>query len=116
MAKTVIELREVSFTYPGAIPALDACSAVITHGRRTAVLGRNGSGKTTLFSLMNGLQRPQNGAVLFDGQPVCYDRQGLLKLRQAVGMVFQDPDSQLFSACMYEDISFGPLNLGLPEI
>jgi cobalt/nickel transport system ATP-binding protein len=84
-------------------------------GRRTVVLGRNGSGKTTLFSLLNGLQRPQRGGVLFDDEPVRYDRKGLLKLRQAVGMVFQDPDSQLFSACIYEDISFGPLNLGLPE-
>lgn len=115
MTRTVIELRDASFAYPGTITALDTFSATIARGRRTAVLGRNGSGKTTLFSLMNGLQRPQSGEVLFDGEPISYDRHGLLKLRQAVGMVFQDPDSQLFSACMYEDISFGPLNLGLPE-
>lgn len=115
MTPTVMELQGVSFSYPGNIGALDDFSAVIRRGRRTAVLGRNGSGKTTLFSLLNGLKRPQNGVVLFDGAPLCYDQQGLLKLRQAVGMVFQDPDSQLFSACIYEDISFGPLNLGLPE-
>ena len=115
MTQTIIELQGVSFTYPGTITALDSFSAAVVRGRRTAVLGRNGSGKTTLFSLMNGLQRPQSGAVLFNGEPVRYDRPGLLKLRQAVGMVFQDPDSQLFSACIYEDISFGPLNLGLPE-
>jgi len=115
MTQTIIELQGVSFTYPGTITALDSFSAAVVRGRRTAVLGQNGSGKTTLFSLMNGLQRPQSGAVLFNGEPVRYDRPGLLKLRQAVGMVFQDPDSQLFSACIYEDISFGPLNLGLPE-
>lgn len=115
MTPTVIELQGVTFTYPGDISALNVFSATIARGRRTAVLGRNGSGKTTLFSLLNALQRPQNGTVLFDGEPVRYDRHGLLKLRQAVGMVFQDPDSQLFSACIYEDISFGPLNLGLPE-
>ncbi|MEI6703604.1 MAG: ABC transporter ATP-binding protein, partial [Deltaproteobacteria bacterium] len=115
MTPTVIELQRVSFAYPGDITALDNFSASILRGRRTAVLGRNGSGKTTLFSLLNGLQRPQNGQILFDGDPIRYDREGLLKLRQAVGMVFQDPDSQLFSACIYEDISFGPLNLGLPE-
>ena len=115
MTPAVIELQGVTFTYPGDITALDSFSAGIARGRRTAVLGRNGSGKTTLFSLLNGLQRPQKGAILFDGDPIRYDRQGLLKLRQAVGMVFQDPDSQLFSACIYEDISFGPLNLGLPE-
>jgi cobalt/nickel transport system ATP-binding protein len=115
MTPTVIELQGVTFTYPGDVTALDTFSAAISRGRRTAVLGRNGSGKTTLFSLLNGLQRPQKGVILFDGEPIRYDRQGLLKLRQAVGMVFQDPDSQLFSACIYEDISFGPLNLGLPE-
>jgi cobalt/nickel transport system ATP-binding protein len=115
MTPMVMELSGVSFTYPGDITALDTFSASISRGSRTAVLGRNGSGKTTLFSLLNGLQRPQKGKILFNGEPIRYDRQGLLKLRQAVGMVFQDPDSQLFSACIYEDISFGPLNLGLPE-
>ena len=115
MTPAVLELQRVSFAYPGNVTALDNFSASILRGRRTAVLGRNGSGKTTLFSLLNGLQRPQNGQILFDGDPIRYDREGLLKLRQAVGMVFQDPDSQLFSSCIYEDVSFGPLNLGLPE-
>lgn len=115
MTTPVLELNEVSFTYPGGVTALDGFSAGITRGRRTAVLGRNGSGKTTLFSLLNGLKRPQKGVIRLDGEQLRYDRQGLLKLRQAIGMVFQDPDSQLFSACIYEDISFGPLNLGLPE-
>lgn len=115
MMPPVLELQKVSYTYPGGVTALDTFSAGIIRGRRTAVLGRNGSGKTTLFSLLNGLKKPQQGTVKLDGEPLSYDRQGLLKLRQAVGMVFQDPDSQLFSACIYEDISFGPLNLGLPE-
>lgn len=115
MMPAVIELQEVTFAYPGNITALETFSAAIARGSRTAVLGRNGSGKTTLFSMLNGLQQPQMGKILFDGEPIRYDRAGLLKLRQAVGMVFQDPDSQLFSACIYEDISFGPINLGLPE-
>lgn len=115
MTAAVIELQEVTFCYPGHIRALDTFSARFVRGTRTAVLGRNGSGKTTLFSLLNGLQRPQSGQIMFDGNRIGYDRQSLLKLRQAVGMVFQDPDSQLFSACIYEDISFGPMNLGLPE-
>lgn len=115
MKPPVIELKGVTFSYPGDIKALDNFSAAFVPGRRTAVLGRNGSGKTTLFSLLNGLQRPQSGQILFNGDKIGYNRQDLLKLRQAVGMVFQDPDSQLFSACIYEDISFGPMNLGLPE-
>ncbi|HIJ80163.1 MAG TPA: ATP-binding cassette domain-containing protein [Desulfuromonadales bacterium] len=116
MTEAILQLEEASFCYPGNITALDGLSAVFAHNRRSAVLGRNGSGKTTLFSLLNGLQRPRQGRVLFEGEPVRYDRQGLLKLRQAVGMVFQDPNCQLFSASIYEDISFGPLNLGLPEV
>lgn len=115
MTAAIIKLQGVTFSYPGEIKALDNFAAGFVRGHRTAVLGRNGSGKTTLFSLLNGLQRPQSGQVIFDGQQIGYDRQSLLKLRQAVGMVFQDPDSQLFSACIYEDISFGPMNLGLPE-
>jgi len=115
MTSAVIELQGISFSYPGAIKALDCFSASFLRGRRTAVLGRNGSGKTTLFSLLNGLQHPQDGQILFDGRKIAYDRKSLLNLRQEVGMVFQDPDSQLFSACIYEDISFGPMNLGLPE-
>jgi len=115
MTAPLIELQGISFAYPGGIIALDNFSAAIERGCRTAVLGRNGSGKTTLFSMLNGLQRPQKGTVLFDGDPISYDRLGLLQLRQKVGMLFQDPDSQLFSACIYEDISFGPLNLGLQE-
>lgn len=115
MKTPLIELRGITYTYPGEIRALDNFSACFSRGLRTAVLGRNGSGKTTLFSLLNGLKRPQQGQVLFDGKVIGYDRHTLLKLRQAVGMVFQDPDSQLFSACIYEDISFGPMNLGLPE-
>jgi cobalt/nickel transport system ATP-binding protein len=115
MKTPLIELKGITYTHPGEIRALDNFSACFHLGRRTAVLGRNGSGKTTLFSLLNGLKRPQKGQVLFDGEVIGYDRNTLLKLRQSVGMVFQDPDSQLFSACIYEDISFGPMNLGLPE-
>ena len=115
MTPSVIELQKVSFTYPGGVTALNSLSVSITRGRRTVVLGRNGSGKTTLFSLLNGLKKPHQGEIRLDGEPLRYDRQGLLNVRQSVGMVFQDPDSQLFSACIYEDISFGPLNLGLPD-
>lgn len=115
MTSCIIELRGVTFAYPGKITALDNFSATFMRGQRTAVLGRNGSGKTTLFSLLNGLQRPMKGQILFNGDLIRYDRPGLMNLRQAIGMVFQDPDSQLFSACIYEDISFGPMNLGLEE-
>jgi cobalt/nickel transport system ATP-binding protein len=79
------------------------------------VLGRNGSGKSTLFALLNGLQRPQVGQVLCQGEAVRYDRLALKKLRAQVGLVFQEPDQQLFSASLREDVSFGPMNLGLDK-
>lgn len=115
MNEQILALRNVTFTYPGAVTALRNLSVAFSRGQRTALMGRNGSGKTSLFSLLNGLQRPQTGEVLFSGKSLDYSRRNLLHLRQAVGMVFQDPEHQLFSASLYEDVSFGPLNLGLPE-
>jgi len=115
MNRAILTLQNVTLTYPGAVTALKNLSVPFASGRRTAVMGRHGSGKTSLFALLNGLQRPQSGEILFAGAPLSYDRGSLLKLRQTVGMVFQDPEHQLFSASLYEDVSFGPMNLGLPE-
>ena len=84
-------------------------------GRFTGILGANGAGKSTLFLNLNGVLTPQSGEVLLDGAPVRRDRKGLAELRRRVGIVFQDPDDQLFSADVYRDISFGAVNLGLPE-
>ena len=78
-------------------------------------MGANGSGKSTFFLCCNGINRPTSGTLYFDGAPVDYSREGLLKLRQRVGIVFQDPDNQLFSASVYQEISFGVLNLGKSE-
>lgn len=115
MSEAILTLQNVTFTYPGAVTALKNLTVTFARGQRTAVMGRNGSGKTSLFALLNGLQRPQSGKILFAGKQLSYDRGSLLNLRQAVGMVFQDPEHQLFSASLYEDVSFGPMNLGLPE-
>ncbi|SHK17673.1 cobalt/nickel transport system ATP-binding protein [Pseudonocardia thermophila] len=95
-------------------PVLDGADVVIHPGRRTAVLGPNGGGKTTLFRLLIGLIEPWSGTVLLDGEPVRRTRSELTRLRQHVQLVLQDPDDQLFAADVAQDISFGPLNLGLP--
>src|SRR5699024_6441895 len=81
--------------------------------RRIAFMGANGSGKSTFFLCCNGVHRPSSGTVYFEGEPVDYSRKGLLALRRNVGIVFQDPDNQLFSASVYQEISFGILNLGV---
>lgn len=79
------------------------------------MVGANGSGKSTLFLHLNGTLRPSRGTVRFRGRDLDYSRCGLNQLRRRVGLVFQDPDSQLFSASVEQDISFGPLNMGLSE-
>ena len=113
MTDHILELQDVSFRYPDGSVGLDRCSFPITRGSRTALLGANGAGKTTLFLHLNGILRPQSGTVSCKGTALDYGRQGLHRLRCQVGLVFQNPDSQLFSASVSEDVSFGPLNLGL---
>ncbi|MFA7268046.1 MAG: ABC transporter ATP-binding protein [Sterolibacterium sp.] len=110
---TLLALEGVSFRYPDGAIGLDGCSLAIRRGSRNALIGANGSGKTTLFQHANGLLRPQSGGVRYAGEAVEYSRSGLRTLRTRVGMVFQNPDQQLFSASVQEDVSFGPLNLGL---
>ncbi len=109
----MLEVIDVDYAYPGGIAALSAINVAIRPGEKVAVLGANGAGKTTLLNMLNGTFRPSRGAVKLDGVPVNYDRQGLRHLRQTVGMVLQDPDDQLFAASVFEDVSFGPANLGL---
>lgn len=110
---SILELINVSYRYNDVSVGLDKCSLAIVRGSRTALLGANGAGKTTLFQQLNGIFRPQAGKVFFDGKELDYSRNGLYKLRSKVGIVFQNPDSQLFSASVREDVSFGPMNLGL---
>ena len=79
------------------------------------MLGNNGAGKSTFFLHLNGILQPTSGAIRFQGKEIQYNRKSLRWLRNQVGIVFQDPDSQLFSASVVEDISFGPFNLGLSK-
>lgn len=110
----ILEFDDVSYLYPGReVFALRGFTLALPRGERIAFLGRNGSGKTTVFLHCNGLCRPQAGVVRFDGSVIQHDRKSLRWLRQQVGIVFQNPDDQLFSASVGQDISFGPLNLGL---
>lgn len=103
---------EVAF---GHRAVLRGATLEIPRGQRLALLGANGSGKTTLLRTLAGSVRPSAGCVLVDGQPVSYQRAGLRAHRQVVQLVAQNPDDQLFAADVYRDVSFGPLNLGLPE-
>lgn len=112
----VIEAEHISYTYEGnEKPALADMNLKIRRGSRVAFMGGNGSGKSTFFLCLNGIRKPDAGRVLLDGEPVSYTRKGLLDVRRKVGIVFQEPDDQLFSASVYQEISFGILNLGVEE-
>nr|WP_255426952.1 ATP-binding cassette domain-containing protein [Pseudonocardia sp. C8] len=104
----------MSFSFRDGPLVLDDVDIAVHAGRKLAVLGPNGGGKTTLFRLLLGLLVPARGEVLLDGEPVDRSRRGLTRLRQAAQIVLQDPDDQLFAADVAQDVSFGPLNLGLP--
>ncbi|WP_343731052.1 ATP-binding cassette domain-containing protein [Duganella sp.] len=114
MNAPLLELEAVDHRYPDGSIGLQACSLALHRGRRYALLGANGAGKTTVLQHLNGLLRPGAGQLRIDGQAFDYSRAGLTALRRRVGLVFQNPDRQLFSAVVEEDVSFGPLNLGLP--
>lgn len=95
--------------------SLNGLSLEIKRNKKIALMGANGSGKSTFFLSCVGILRPQSGKLYFDGREFSYTKKGLLDLRSKVGIVFQDPDNQLFSASVYQEISFGVLNLGVSE-
>jgi cobalt/nickel transport system ATP-binding protein len=111
----MLEMVGVHYAYPGGIAALSDVSLGVSPGEKVAILGANGAGKSTLLSILNGTMRPERGVLRLNGSEVRYDRNGLRELRTQVGMVLQDPDDQLFAASVFEDVSFGPANLGLSE-
>ncbi len=94
---------------------LDCVSVTVVAGQRLALLGANGSGKTTLLRCLSGAHRPGSGRVLVDGVPLQHSREALTAHRLRVQLVLQDPDDQLFSADVRQDVSYGPCNLGLTD-
>ncbi|MFV2119281.1 energy-coupling factor ABC transporter ATP-binding protein [Streptomyces sp. Act-28] len=111
----VVELVGAGFAYEDGPAVLSGVDFAVPEGRSLAVLGRNGSGKTTLLRLLSGGLRCGSGRLRVAGEDVAYDRKGLTRLRTTVQLVAQDPDDQLFAASVGQDVSFGPMNLGLPR-
>ncbi|MDF2890899.1 MAG: cobalt transport protein ATP-binding subunit [Clostridia bacterium] len=113
MSKYIIEAKDVSYTYQDGTKALDSVHMNIERGKKVAVIGANGAGKSTLFLHFNGINKPQGGELYFNGKKIDYTNNELMKLRKEVGIVFQEPDSQLFSSSVLQEISFGPMNMKL---
>ncbi|ULB11754.1 energy-coupling factor ABC transporter ATP-binding protein [Cereibacter azotoformans] len=107
----LIDLRDLHFAYPGGAPVLRGASLTLEAGERLAVTGPNGSGKSTLLQLAVGLIRPSAGKVVAFGQERRREEE-FHEVRRRAGLVFQDPDDQLFCPTVAEDVAFGPLNLG----
>jgi len=118
MAVPIFEVRDVTFRYH-KLAALNGLTLVISPGKRVALLGANGSGKSTLLRILDGLAYPESGSVRFDGEPLTEERlqdaECSYQFRRRVGMVFQNPDVQLFSPTVFDEVAFGPLQLGWPK-
>ncbi len=112
MEKICIEVRELSFTYPDGRCGLRDVSLAIQSGEKVALVGPNGAGKSTLLLHLNGILRGEGGVRVM-GQEVAEPHLPLIWTQ--VGLVFQNPDDQLFSPTVFEDVAFGPLYAGLPE-
>lgn len=115
MSKYILEAENLDFFYLDGTNAIKNLSVKFEEGKKYAVVGNNGAGKSTLFLHFNGVHRPTRGVIKYKGEVMDYSHKRLKELRKNVGIVFQDPDNQLFSASVYQDISFGPVNLGWME-
>jgi cobalt/nickel transport system ATP-binding protein len=108
-----IDLEHVHFRYPDGFEALHGVDLTVARGEKVALVGPNGAGKSTLMLHLNGTFRATHGSVRIAGMPV--DRETIRRIRAEVGLVFQDPDDQLFSPTVFDDVAFGPLHMGLPQ-
>ncbi|GAB6180950.1 ATP-binding cassette domain-containing protein [Desulfotomaculum defluvii] len=115
MSDIILETRNLHCQYANGTIALQGISIAIKKGKKIALLGTNGAGKSTLLLHLIALLKPTSGNVFFKGKELKYDRTSLATLRSQVGLVFQDPDSQLFAPSVRQEVSFGPINLGLSK-
>ncbi len=112
MSHHLVEVKDLAYAYPDGTSVLHGVSFRLTHGEAVAIIGANGAGKSTLLLHLNGCLFPQSGTVRIGDFPL--NKGTLPYIRRTVGLVFQDPDDQLFMPLVYDDVAFGPLNLGLP--
>ncbi|WP_430722757.1 energy-coupling factor transporter ATPase [Siminovitchia fortis] len=116
--RPIIEVKNLTHTYMKGTPmehvALKGANLLVEQGECIAIIGHTGSGKSTLIQHLNGLMRPESGKVIIDGEDLSEKHVDLKKLRQKVGLVFQNPEDQIFEKIIGDDIAYGPFKMGLP--
>ena len=110
MSHHIVEFKDVHYSYPDGTEALQGLSLKITHGEAVGIVGANGSGKSTLLMHTNGYLLPQTGTITIGDSQL--DKKTRKEIRKKVGLIFQNPDDQLFMPTVFDDVAFGPLNLG----
>jgi cobalt/nickel transport system ATP-binding protein len=108
-----LEVEHLHYAYPDGFEALKGVDLTVARGEKVALVGPNGAGKSTLMLHLNGINTATHGTVRVGG--VTVDRSTVRRVRAEVGIVFQDPDDQLFSPTVFDDVAFGPLHMGIPE-
>ncbi|RAP49871.1 MAG: energy-coupling factor ABC transporter ATP-binding protein [Methanosphaera sp. rholeuAM74] len=112
---TILEAKDLIYKYPDGTEAIKGINFKVEEGQMISILGPNGAGKSTFFLHFNGIIEPTSGTIEIDGKTLKYDKKSLLDARSKVGIVFQNPDDQLFAPTVFEDVAFGPMNMGLSE-
>jgi cobalt/nickel transport system ATP-binding protein len=115
MVDYIFEVKNITYSYMDGTKALRDIDINIEKGKKIAFIGANGAGKSTLFLHFNGINKPETGEIYFKGIKINYTNRELIKLRKEVGIVFQEPDNQLFSSSVLQEISFGPMNMKLDK-
>ncbi|PWJ93267.1 cobalt/nickel transport system ATP-binding protein [Oceanotoga teriensis] len=109
----MIELKDIEFSYDKKV--LNKINLKIQKGEKVAFLGENGCGKSTLFLILNGILKPEKGIYILENNIINHSKKDLIKLRQKIGMVFQDPEVQIIANTVFQEVSFGPKNMGLEK-
>jgi len=115
MSHIILEAREIRYRYPRGPEAIRGISFHVRRGEKVALVGPNGAGKSTLLLMFNGMIRPDSGTILIDNEPIRYDRESLRTVRKKIGFVMQNPDRQIIAPTVFQDVAFGPTNLGLGD-
>lgn len=111
----MFKISNLTYKYEKNETALNNINMDFSNGDIIGIIGSNGSGKSTLFMNLMGILKPTRGKILFNSEPIKYDKKGLYSLRRDVGIVFQDPDKQIFYSRVYDDIAFALRNIGIDE-